>query len=481
MYERKEITLIGTGGLEGDAGHYETHGLTDTALRFIVPEDVNAYEVRNAKTNEDVTYELGYKGAKYAEYDFHSQYDVDISPSYKYSKVTMSRESRLGGEMYNWGVGYDKGEQVPYSANNMYKAFIGMAHGFMDNFDESPEFYTSYVNKLYHYVANRIEYNKNLFLTTDFVEDQHQLLEFTFTDLDDPDLREQHVIALGNKAEVLLFMQYTDAGIQDILRLDDTDNAWAHANGSIGAYGPQEGEENYLIWGGFTKANGVETGWWKANGTASDAHRIALDNYEYADVDWEEGFDKIVFPDAWASTLTDAEIINILEQILVNLGAEGLSPEREAFMQFALSCVGEFYYKYGGGHGNLDDPGAGLDCSGFISYVLYQNGLLTTDGTGLSCTGLLSSYKYSSFNGDFSSLKPGTIIVKDNTAGGSASSSNHTVIYLGKIQLEGDAAPRDYCVECTTTKTGGSGVQLSSPQRMETISKYNYIIDPFAQ
>ena len=107
--------------------------------------------------------------------------------------------------------------------------------------------------------------------------------------------------------------------------------------------------------------------------------------------------------------------------------------------------------------------------------MLKNSGLLNSP---LTCSGLLNNYPSSSFNGDFNSIKPGSLIIKNNTAGTLSGSSNHVVIYLGYMQLEGDSAPRPYCVECTTSG-GTSGVQLSSPGRINTISGYDYVIDPF--
>ena len=98
---------------------------------------------------------------------------------------------------------------------------------------------------------------------------------------------------------------------------------------------------------------------------------------------------------------------------------------------------------------------------------------------------IAKSYASVQFNGNWDNLQPGSIVVKNSVAGGATTSSNHVVIYIGKVQMEGDSAPRDYCVECTTTtdkKTGKtiSGVQLTSESRMNYIARnYQYAVDPF--
>lgn len=459
IYSYDTITLIGTAGLEGDAGDY-------SSLYNFIPESSEAYTNRNAKTNELVDMEIGYRGTQYSEYQYKDNYDPT---GYSYFIVG----GRYDGELQSYGMGLETGHAVDYSENNMYKAFLGMAHGFTQNEDENPEFYTDYVKKLYHLVADQIEYDRNLFLVTQFIEDSSQTIYFTYTDPDGGG--EQDCEASGYKAEVLLLMTYEKTGLQDLMRLEPSAsemNTWAHTGAehrSTGAYSVlNPSSKDYREW----------PGWWESDGTPNNEHKIAVDNYEYKEEDWTDGFDTVIFPESRASLLRDFEIQEIILQLLDYADTEGMSQEQIDFIQFALSCVGKYYYLYGGGHGNLDnvEVGSGLDCSGFVSLVLKNSGLLP--GSSLTCSGMLNQYPSSSFDGDFSSLKPGSIIVKNSSAGTLSGSSNHVVIYLGYMQLEGDSAPRPYCVE-STTAGGTSGVQLSSPGRINTIKNYDYVIDLF--
>ena len=455
-YEPVEMTLIGTGGLFGDA----SDGNIYTSLYVIIPESAECYYNRdaNGRVNPNVKKYIRYTGTPYSEYEKKDQYIEDNYAKYKLGRVTAD------GGIRCVGVASPAGDEVQYSANNMYKGFVSAAMGITENDDENSAFFTKYCEQLYVNVANNAEI---LPLIVQFEYDWEHEITFQYQDPNDPTGLIQDCTAVSKMPMVQLYIYYRDTGIQDILRLDTADNDWLHTNGSTGVYKiTSTADRNYREW----------KGWWLPDGTMSEEHYLMLDYYELNEEDWRYGFEGIVFPSDRVQELNDAEILAMIDQILTYEMAEGLTADQEQLINFALSCVGKFYYEYSAGHGNLDNVGGGLDCSGFASYVLYHAGLIGNT-EAMSCSALLNRYPSTRFNGDFSSLKPGSMIIKNKTAGGATTSSNHVVIYLGKMQLEGDSSPRDYCVECTTTKNG-SGVQLSSPSRMETIKNYQYVINP---
>lgn len=217
----------------------------------------------------------------------------------------------------------------------------------------------------------------------------------------------------------------------------------------------------------------------------------AEDYYELSDQDWKEIYPGLSLPemdypddldalelgaddlDPELASLardfhTDEELADIIEQMRTENPA--IDDARATFIQTAMSYIGKIYYSYGAGHGNIDPSTtpAGLDCSGFVSFALYKGGVDATYNPR-SCSGMLNSYPRSAFNGNFSSLKPGTILIKNSSAGTSSGSSNHVVIYAGVI----NGTPMT--VECTTWGKK-SGVQMIPASKR---SSYQWALNPF--
>lgn len=431
-YKPELMTLTDIAGLEGDMGTY-------SVLDAPVDKGSEAYMSLYHKTNPDVTVNFNYKGSSFS-YDFTGN-------------KASAYESRTG-------------ETVDYSIDILYKAFLSMAIAYVENGDESYEFFSAYCKQIF----DKVMESAVLTLSTEFELDPSKLARWKY--VDPPEGRVTNCVTYGYKAHVTLDVFIDDSGLQDIIALDPVDNTWSHSNGSTDVYKvTNPAADGYTQWDG-----------WFEGMNPSEAHEVALEYFELAEDDWEEIFYGVTFPGNTAKNLADSMITDIVSQISASNG--GLDADRQQFIEFALSCVGRFYYKYGSGHpiSDLDNPPTGLDCSGFVSYALYMGGVDDTYESRNAST-LAEDYTGVPFNGDYTVLEPGTIIVKNNIPGGAATSSNHVVIYLGYIQLEGDPSPRHYSVECTTTMDAEgrsiSGVQLTSQRRMNAIKYYNYARDPF--
>ena len=283
-------------------------------------------------------------------------------------------------------------------------------------------------------------------------------------------------------------------------------NDWFAKNGSITKYVVHQGlmgipkdPEHYVHWwgwyadgdpdyvelgGGFRPDGIAENNRVPEDQLMSDSMMEALDYYEMVDIDWKEFFPNLVLPNFQDGILLDPEGIfmpeddtkKLADEIDITLSSTGL---RSDLVNFALSCVGKFYYKYGGSVTDMSNPPPGLDCSGFVSYVLKANGL--GSGARYNAAGIAAAFRSVDFGGNYDNLQPGTLIVKNNHAGGATTSDNHVVIYIGKVKLPGDSVPTHHIVECTTNKsTGVSGVQVATSNRMNYIANtYRYAVDPF--
>ena len=249
----------------------------------------------------------------------------------------------------------------------------------------------------------------------------------------------------------------------------------------------------------------------KADGLSENTHKDdseiisevmegALDYYEFRDGDWEETFPGLTFPavlpniygksypspffsDEELAEIEDEEaLIKTILDLITDLHID-LDGDRGDLINFALSCVGKFVYKYGGSVTDFNHLPSGLDCSGFISFVLSMGD--PNNYKRYTAGELAHSAASTTWDGNYDSLQPGTLIVKNGTYGTSTGSSNHVMLYIGKVQMEGDSEPRDYCVECTTsTNSAGqkvSGVQLTSEKRMKYVAQnYQFVVDPFS-
>lgn len=195
-------------------------------------------------------------------------------------------------------------------------------------------------------------------------------------------------------------------------------------------------------WGGWTEEN------------------IELAKFMY-EQDWSDF--GITFPGSATGTLSASEIADLVAQIALNSENGSLSSTRLAVIQEALNRIGQYKYSYGANHSASAAGGNGSDCSGFVGQVLYQSG--GYQGFGTSWGGAANFVNIGTQVSP-DQIQPGDIIIKNGSAGGATSSSNHVVIYVGLINGEPMVA------ECTTYH-GISGSQLNP---LSKVANYEYWI-----
>ena len=264
-------------------------------------------------------------------------------------------------------------------------------------------------------------------------------------------------------------------------------------NGYRAWYTEQQEENKLPLWGMTQWENDDRTMLLERTYPADGFPRLyseVMDNcvayFDLAPDELEAIFGELSFPSGWLATLSQIEIERILSNTQQWYLAQGLDPSSfanaEEMIKFVLQTIGRYGYVYGmhctGDWANYN--GRGFDCSGYISYLLQAMGKIP-NGAYYSCGKMVDGsmgYPVTSYSGNPSSLKPGDLVVKEASYGASTKagggSTNHVVMYVGKLQLEGDTEPRDYFAECTTSgKVKGSQLTRGDSTR---ISNYKYVV-----
>lgn len=88
---------------------------------------------------------------------------------------------------------------------------------------------------------------------------------------------------------------------------------------------------------------------------------------------------------------------------------------------------------------------------------------------------------YAAIGGDVSKLAPGTVIVRQNQSADAGSNgttglSNHTIIYIGPMDVDGDGqmdeGGKPYVLECTTS--GGKSGPMFHTRNWSYLNAYGY-------
>ena len=174
-------------------------------------------------------------------------------------------------------------------------------------------------------------------------------------------------------------------------------------------------------------------------GSVNDKFKDGIETWKAMDV---------TFPIGGGTPLSETEIESYMEELLA--ANPGLSDSRQAAIRKAMEYVGMFWY-------DLQNPGTmyaeegRIDCSGFISSVLYHAEI------GFANDWTASGYSGSGFPRP-SSMVAGDILSKNlNSYAGAWTgdgSPNHVIMYIGHLS-DGPDGDGEYIIDCSSS-LGGS-------------------------
>lgn len=354
------------------------------------------------------------------------------------------------------------GGSQPYNISVLYKTIISMATVATGNETEDGEFYSEYCCLLLKKILHQASITDN--------EDGTVAIDLKDVGLTDAMVLDASEIEcnLSESAE-----QDEDWTISNIFnyngcgrRFEIVENNWMHRHGHDSL--------EYSV----SRRSSQYYNWW--NGWASDPtgpYDWAMNLWELGNEDWEQmdiqlpGF---VGGGDNGAAMSPTTVLNTIEA----LRDAGYSEERIQAIMIAMNEVGQHTY---GVRNDSEDISYRTDCSGFISGVLMSAGLLNQHG---SCQWLVGNVPHTT------ELVPGTLMVKNNTAGrvenGQVRSSNHVVMYLGAVEGYGD-----YCVvECSTKYTYVNGIRseyvdgvsisgFNTLAQMQARYPYSYYLNPY--
>lgn len=472
-------SILAPAGMTGDLGTYtisddyrvdippeDDDDDTDPHYEFPVNENSEGYKnlFNDERLNENFVVTFEYRGSAYTR-----TFTANKETSYyrgKYKEAEDGENNRLSKHVYN--------------VENLYRAFVSMGIGVTYNYpDESEEFLNVYYSKLFDYVLDR----STITLTE------------TMKQANMEDKTKWSIKYKGKKYEadpiptpftkVELIININECGIQDLIAGDDSTVEWFEENGSKAftetmKRATEDGvkETIYTPW----------KSWWNEedNDKASSEQDMALRYIELSNDDWDRRFEGLIIPGGNAmSRIPSATINRIMKEIKENNGGK-LSKTQESFLRTALEEVGKYTYNYGSRVTDTENPPAQLDCSGFVSYVLYKGGVdkVFTDRIAAQYADCYESVDYRAISPHFEKLTPGTLVSanKENGEGSSA----HVVIYMGIFKWADEKEASPHFVECTTATAKDykgivkelSGSMVSGAGNMEIIKGYLYACCP---
>lgn len=220
---------------------------------------------------------------------------------------------------------------------------------------------------------------------------------------------------------------------------------------------------------------------------------------------WKEFNVYFMGAEGWMDDEAIKNVVNSLGTITTNNGlvpAGGGAPgiinagttegKQELINQGLSLCNGAFVYGHSG-RGNLYATGGNTDCSGYVSRCIFQalkaQGVPDDDPRMVAIkqvpvtVNLLKTCPngYAAIGGDVSKLAPGTVIVRQNQSADAGSNgttglSNHTMIYIGPMDVDGDGQMDDggkpYVLECTTS--GGKSGPMFHTRNWSYLNAYGY-------
>lgn len=470
-------SILAPVGMVGDLGTYKIsddyrvdipsyNGEEDTDLyyEFPVNEDSDGFNniFNDESVNENFVVTFEYKGSAYTQ-------------TFTANKET----SYYRGKLKDTGDGDDNGRSKHvYNVENMYRAFISMGIGVTNNYtDESAEFFHAYYSKLFDYVMS-----KSKVVIEETMKQADTEHKTTWTVKYKGKKYKAEIPTPFTKVELRIILD--ECGIQDLIAADDSTVEWFEENDS------KAFTDTYEVPGSDGVIDVPYTSWkswYEPDGRSSISQDIALRYIELSNDDWDLRFEGLIIPRGNAmSRIPTATINRIMKEIKENNGGK-LSKTQESFLRTALEEVGKYTYHYGSRVTDTDNPPAQLDCSGFVSYVLYKGGVdkVFTDRFAAQYADCYESVDYRAISPHFEKLTPGTL-VSANKKNGNGSNA-HVVIYMGIFKWADEKEASPHFVECTTAKQVKdykgvvkdlSGSMVSGEGNMKIIEGYLYACCP---
>lgn len=481
-YSRREQVISGVSPKYG--GVYDITRADGVYKNTKSENDSEMFKQLLTKENPYLLLKTSYAGSLYSDDSIDPSGMYNTYPSWYPGEV---KELIADGESLNSEEVVEM-EQV-YNIDSLYRACLCMAIGMTLNEEVEDREFILFFNEAFQHVMNN---NVNLSISTVYQEDPAGGITVYYPTASGYNkgtgksyiarttVRINYKVGLP---EVLSYFtrKYSDADLKEIAWRQDKTNEINELKESLEDGDITDGEYNEK-YDEITDEYDVHKaeklldydGWFDEEGEYGSVLEEVYDFYDMEEEEWIETFDNTTMP----STVLKGDVLSddVIDDIIGDLWARSendMTTRKEEWFRFALSCIGNFYYQGGGKPNEIPYTYPYLDCAGFVWYTTYMGGVepVLTQKNGSNMWNYYVKYK---FNGDFDSLPCGAIITKYDTAQGM---NGHIVIYLGKMKLKDDLEPRHYCIECTTTDV--SGPQLSSPERMNCISRYGYYCYPF--
>ena len=524
-YESHTVHLkfYGNAGLMGDIGDYDMPSVRECYEAGIDELEFNI----NGNSENPGSWSSAYEAWEDPEY---LNPDVTCTFTYLGSRYSYAVTNEKYTQFYD-----TEGRLRDYGIDQFYKAFLIFGMGFQNNDGADASFATCYTKEVFDDIME----HATVTLTYEYEkEDKDDNIKINMNvDGDDVTLYTNDYYKCKVHVDVLLEdtglvdMMYRDATLEveeldgtNWVHHDEVGNEWAHSshpfyniesrlldeiitveseyvyvtkdrsdNGYRAWYTEDQGENKLPLWGmtEYENANRdmLRERVYDADGLPRLYSEVMDNCISYFDLDEDDLdiiFGELTFPSGWVSTLSQIEIQRALHDMEQWYQDHGLDMSQfanmEEYLQFILSTVGRYQYVYG--MHNTGDWAEynkrGFDCSGYISYLLQAMGKIPNGAyytAGAFAAGA-TGHAVTDYNGNPESLKIGDLVVKNKTYGTATGSDNHVIMYVGKLQLAGDDAPKDYFVECTSnSKANGTQLTAADSWRGNWIKNhYNYVV-----
>lgn len=338
------------------------------------------------------------------------------------------------------------GEFNEYTIDSMYKAVLSMGYAITNNQpDINYDEYNNYIRRLFLSIMGRT----NFMVETQYYVDYTHTLKYVAVTSDGA----RHDVEFpAIRPIVKLSINHRESGVYSVAYISNTMN-----NLNLN-----------LI---YPNSDTISDGWFMEGGVGYKVPTEELTNalclWEMDNDCWKDLYEDLILPsDMLIMPMSQVQINAFINDLLLN--NMNIPVGLEEMYRLALSLIGTPYV-FGG-----NDPLSGFDCSHFISYIANQAGLWSGY---YSTVGLLPYAQSTGGHIDFSTLAPGTVIIKNSVQSGSYDPFTETIQYNHMSLFMGnDESGRPIIIEAVGRPT--NQVSLATDSRINAISHYAYVVPP---